>query len=82
MSIGKIGTFDRAVSMILSLLMVFAACAVVMASPVNAAAADDGPLKKRATYYTDEEVANVRENANGYYASTKTAYVNAAEKYR
>ncbi len=81
MSIGKNEFLSRTTSLILSLLMIFTACAAVISNPAHASAADNEPLKKRTTYYTDEEVANLRENAEGYYANTKNSYVSAAEKY-
>ena len=69
------------ISLAESLLMIFAPCAAVLSYPVSGAASDEKPLKTRVTYYTDEERAIIKENAEGYYAGTKTSYINAAEKY-
>jgi len=69
------------ISLAVSLLMIFAPCAAVLSYPVSGAASDEKPLKTRVTYYTDEERAIIKENAEGYYAGTKTSYINAAEKY-
>jgi len=73
--------FTSALSLFLSLLMLLAPLATVFLYSTEAMAAENEPLKKRATYYTAEEVAILRENAKGYYASTKTAYETAASKY-
>jgi len=51
--------------------------------PTSASAASSEPLKKRATYFTEEKIANARENIEKYpwAAAQKNSSVNAAETY-
>jgi len=74
-------SFKRIGLLLLSTLLIAMNCVSVFT--VTATAANDGPLKTRATYFTDEKLANMKENIEKYSwaASSATNSINAAEAY-
>nr|MBQ4318867.1 hypothetical protein [Clostridia bacterium] len=63
--------------LMMSTLLMAGPCVSALSTPAHSAAAE--PLKKRATFYTEEKLANMRENVEKYVWA-RTTVNNAVEK--